>query len=261
MRPTQRGFSLVELAIVLVIIGLVAGATVVSKSLIRTARIRTILTDYENYTTAAKNFRTKYSSIPGDMPDAISVWGAQHATPATCATTASTNALTCNGDGNGIISYSTGSQENFRFWQHLASAGVLDGRYTGVTASGSAYNADPGTNAPKGRLANSGWSAANATNYVGDTEAYELDFGNYLLFGAATATSVTTGVMLTPAEAWSLDLKIDDGKPASGTVIARYWNNLCAEADDGGSADNDLAASYRVDDPTVRCALQFRNLF
>jgi hypothetical protein len=66
---------------------------------------------------------------------------------------------------------------------------------------------------------------------------------------------------LRPVEAYDIDTKIDDGQPARGRVIARFWDNFCSAANDGTSTNDDYDASYRVSDTRIRCALFFRNLF
>src|SRR5436305_84684 len=63
----QFGFTLIELAIVLVIIGLVVGGVLVGRDLIATSQLRATMTQVEKYNTAVKTFRTKYNALPGDM--------------------------------------------------------------------------------------------------------------------------------------------------------------------------------------------------
>ena len=119
-----------------------------------------------------------------------------------------------------------------------------------------------GTNVPASKMSNAGWTASwFIPNYAGDTEVYALDYGNALVFGGAASGNVTYFPVLKPEEAWNVDTKMDDGKPASGKVIARFWNNACAVADDGSSANNDLAASYKLTDTTNQCSLWFRQQF
>lgn len=146
----EKAFSLVELSIVLVILGLLTGGILTGQSLIRASELRSVATDLQRYQAAVHTFRDKYFALPGDMPNATRFWGVQHATPATCITTASTTALTCNGDGNGQVADTT--YEAFRFWQHLANAGLIEGSYSGVTGPDSGFDHVIGVNAPRAKM-------------------------------------------------------------------------------------------------------------
>ena len=97
MKKTS-GFTLVELSIVLVILGLLVGGVLAGQSLIHAAELRAISTELTNYKTAIGAFRDKYLAIPGDMNNAVKFWGAQagstaDGTDATCMalTTAATS--------------------------------------------------------------------------------------------------------------------------------------------------------------------------
>src|SRR3954471_15989161 len=68
----QVGFTLIELSIVLVIIGLVVGGVLVGQDLIKAAQIRSAVSKIEKYNTAVHTFRTKYNALPGDIPNAAS---------------------------------------------------------------------------------------------------------------------------------------------------------------------------------------------
>jgi prepilin-type N-terminal cleavage/methylation domain-containing protein len=70
-----RGFTLVELSIVLVILGLLAGGVLAGQGLIRAAELRSITTDQQRFLIAIRAFRDQYRSLPGDMPNATLVWG------------------------------------------------------------------------------------------------------------------------------------------------------------------------------------------
>ena len=80
----RSGFSLVELSIVLVILGLLTGGILAGQSLIRAAELRSVATESQRYMAALNSFRDKYFALPGDMANATAFWGAQNATPATC---------------------------------------------------------------------------------------------------------------------------------------------------------------------------------
>ena len=101
---TQRGFSLVELSIVLVILGLLVGGVLGGQALIRAAEIRGVLADKDKYIAAVYTFKNKYHALPGDIPNAATLWGLVHANPFNCSTTSTTHpTATCNGNGDGKI--------------------------------------------------------------------------------------------------------------------------------------------------------------
>lgn len=260
----RHGFSLVELSIVLVILGLLVGGVLTGQSLIRAAELRSVTTEFEKYQSAIHTFRDKYFQLPGDMNNATSFWGAAHATPATCLTTAGTGTQTCNGDGDGQVELAAAASqrsEQYAFWAHLANAGLVEGSYTGFSGAGSTSDSVIGTNTPRAKIGNAGWSARTVGVYAGDAASYALDYGSILFVGAKVAGNDLAGPLLKPEEAWNIDTKMDDGKPARGKVIAYYWNNLCAAADDGTHANNDLAASYRLTDSAQQCVLAFVKAF
>jgi len=253
------GFSLIELSIVLVILGLLTGGILAGQSLIRAAEMRAVSTEYSRYVTAAQTFRDKYFAIPGDMTNATSFWGKDNAN---CA--ANTGAIatpgTCNGDGSGLLTSISGSNERFRFWQHLALAGLIEGTYTGLHGGGGNTHALIGTNVPSSKLTATGWSV-HRVNVTGDAERFDYDYGNHLMFGVAKANTATYGAALKPEEAWNIDTKLDDGKPAYGKVIAVYWNNVCTAPVSGAAASSNLNADYRLSDASIQCAFIFKDSF
>ena len=132
----RKGFSLVELSIVLVILGLLVGGVLSGQSLIRAAELRSVSNDLSRYAAAAQTFRDKYFAIPGDMPNATSFWGSAGGAnnDAACQAAQTTAAATCNGDGNGDLLNNNGESEPYLFWKHLANAGLIEGSYSGINA-------------------------------------------------------------------------------------------------------------------------------
>lgn len=256
----QSGFSLVELSIVLVILGLLTGGILGGQALIRAAELRSVTTEYNRYTTAAQTFRDKYLSAPGDMPNSTAFWGDNN-TSCPDAATANGTPGTCNGNGNGIVEgaapAANGTMEGFQVWNQLSLAGMIEGSFSG-TYNGSS-TAVIGTSMPRAKLSNARWHTQSLPNYAGDGNIYAHDYINY--FYLSSASSVGEAPVLRPEEAWNVDTKVDDGRPAYGKVIAIFWNNACAAADDGSSSNNDLNASYRLNDSSLQCGLFFNKSY
>ena len=218
MNRHSQAFSLVELSIVLVILGLLTGGVLAGQSLIRAAELRSVTTQFQNYYTAVATFKDKNFAIPGDMSNATDFWLEAHATPATCKTTDSGGAATCNGDGDGQVDSPTGSDETFRFWQHLANAGLIEGSFTGVAESGGANHTTGGVNAPAGKLGSTAWRATHRTPVAGQ---FNRDYGNTLYVGKHVSNTAPYGVVLTPEEMWGIDTKVDEACLLEG-VLAHY---------------------------------------
>lgn len=261
----KQAFSLVELSIVLVILGLLTGGILAGQSLIRASELRSVTTEYQRYVTATQTFRDKYFAIPGDMPNATRFWGDDNAA---CADGAIPNGSpgTCNGGGNGALDTAAAganaTSETFQYWKQLALAGLIEGNYSGLSGAGGANEHVSGSNAPPSKASNALWGTWHTgPGFVGTGADYALEFGNTLVIGTFNATAHPNGPAFRPEEAWNIDTKLDDGKPAQGKVISNAWNNGCAAADDGSHAANDFNASYRLTDTSPQCALRFRKAF
>ena len=96
-RP-QQGFSLIELSIVLVIIGLLTGGILTGQSLIRASEVRSVATEVAKYRTAVMSFRDQYKALPGDMKNATTFWGSM--TNCGAASPSGTGTQTCNGNND-----------------------------------------------------------------------------------------------------------------------------------------------------------------
>jgi prepilin-type N-terminal cleavage/methylation domain-containing protein len=241
----NKGFSLVELSIVLVILGLLTGGILGGQSLIRAAELRAVSTEYQRYKTAAATFRDKYFALPGDMTNAVSFWP-----------------TATNGNGNGAFETAgaaSGVGEVWGFWQQLSLAALIEGTYTGAAGSAGAFQAVIGTNAPRSRLNNGGWSAYTAlspttqTALPASTGYFEGTYGNVLLIGAAAGIE-TIAPLFVPSEIWNIDTKMDDGKPSTGfirvfessggsTAGQRCYTGVASTSALTGTVDYDLAAT------------------
>lgn len=197
----KRGFSLVEMAVVLVIIGMLIGGVLGGQELIQASKLRSVMSDVEGYKRAIFDFDQQYSALPGDLTNATSLW-----------------ASTADGDGNGIITWNT---EGYRAWQHLRLAGLIPGSYEG-TATGDQAVLD--TNVPRSKLTHAGYSF----DYADGTATYvEGQTGNVLLFGTPGASANTTGAAISAVDAYSIDSKMDDSEPDSGDVRPLAAHTTC----------------------------------
>ena len=255
-RAMKKGFSLVELSIVLVILGLLTGGILAGQNLIRSAELRSIATQFNQFQSATYTFRDKYFALPGDMRNATDFWTLQ-ASGTACITSSSTTAATCDGDGDGILDYSATSNEQYRYWQHLANAGLIEGSYTGVTGPDHAnYDTLPGVNAPRARINNAAWQMYYlASSFVGDAAYFNVNYGNLMYLGV-DQTTIAYYPFLTPEEQWNVDTKMDDGRPAYGKVIALRWNT-CTDA----ANKDDLDSEYLLSDSGAVCSPIFKELF
>ena len=132
MKPAHSGFTLVEIAIVLVIISLLLGGILKGQELIVQARIKNIANDFNGIAAASYTYQDRYKRLPGDDPGA-NRW------------TVAGSAL-AGGNGNGAIGgkgyeSSDDNDENRKFWLHLRLAGLIVGP-TDTIATGSAQPAN-----------------------------------------------------------------------------------------------------------------------
>lgn len=215
-RKSQSGFTLVELSIVLVIIGLIISSVLVGQDLVRSAELRSTITQLEGFNSAVGTFRGKYNGLPGDLRGA--------------------NRFGFVGDGNedGVLTAANtalglAAVENVFFWNHLGSSGaaLIAGSYNGV-----AIETD---NASTAIQVAANLPAAKAGNYWGvfgghptvtaEVAASTAEAGtNFYILGVTGSTTIseyTTAATLTSLEAQNVDSKVDDGRPSTGTVRAR----------------------------------------
>ena len=109
----KHGFTLLELSIVMVIIGLIIGGITVGQDLIRSAEISATVSEINKIKTSINTYRLKYNAFPGDHDNAFAYWGTD------CAASAGL----CNGTGNGLID--DWSYEVTNFWLHMELAELM----------------------------------------------------------------------------------------------------------------------------------------
>jgi prepilin-type N-terminal cleavage/methylation domain-containing protein len=199
---SQRGFTLVELAIVLVIIGLIISAVLKGQELIVSARLKSTISDIDAIRSATNTFRDKYGALPGDYVSAQARIG----TPAGVTWADCDGTVDC--DGNGVIDGDGITSETLLFWNHLAAANMI----SGVSPLGAAIIGDGLPSAPVGG------------GLTVDNELVVNKTAHWITLGSAEATP--TGV-LDSEQALIIDEKADDARPGTGSI--RTITDACTD--------------------------------
>lgn len=232
----RDAFTLIELAIVLVIIGLVVGGVLVGRDLVAAAQLRRTISQKERFEIAASAFKSKYGCIPGDCKGAT-LFG-----------------MYANGNEDGTVGgrlVYTENDEYKLFWRHLYDSGLVGDPLAAGNSlpANSLYGAGPsvaGYHSPACPICRTqaytyggvtvqmgGWGFQQLANV-----SATLDCGNPVTWTSLGGIIPTWSALLlmdgsvglwggggvggavSPANAYGVDAKIDDGMPFSGSVIA-----------------------------------------
>lgn len=182
---SNKGFTLVELSIVLIIIGLVVGGVLAGQSIIASARIQSQITQIDQMKNAIGAFNLRYTCIPGDCSRA-GLFG-----------------LGINGNGDGFLNvdwWGATPDENLNFWVHLAQTQTVP-----FTSDGTST---PGAGLPAAKISKQAFIHAYGASIVGE---------NYLEVGIPNTAEGAFSTL----QASQIDKKVDDGIPESGIVRAQ----------------------------------------
>lgn len=254
-----RGFSLVELSIVLVIVGLLTGGILLGQNLIRNAEIQGVIKELGKYSDAVVAFRERYAALPGDLPDAGDYWGLINTTAATCETTASNGSLTCNGNGDGQIYSGIGGTAFSERWHamiQLKDAGFISGKFNGIAGSGDIAHAVIGQNSPSFPASKSGMTiTTQAVTSTSDSSFYAPAVGTLYHVGGQRSTGSFWTPIFTPEEVWSIDTKMDDGFPGTGPI--RALKSTSALGANCTTTDDPATAAYNLSNETFLCTVMY----
>ena len=198
MAQKQNGFTLIEIAIVLVIIGLLLGGVLKGQELIQSARVRNLISQQDGIKAAYFGFLDRFRAVPGDYNQAAT----------------NIAGVVGNGNNNGRIetlAVGGGIDEHLAVWEHLSKAGFINGSYT--------------------------YAAGNETNTSTATNPYAryLRLVYDSTYGTATPAvrhNLKTGNQVPSDILAEIDRKVDDGNPVGGT----FQFSIYAGSTSGGTA-------------------------
>ena len=187
-RARQAGFTLVEIAIVLVIIGLLLGGVLKGQEMIENAKVKNAINDLKGVTAAYNSYIDRFRTIPGDDGPLATLRARGGAW----------TTITLAGGNNGVLTITPANAfapagEEVPFWQHLRASGFIAGNQALAGVAALPRNAFNGAMA-----------VANNTTAV---------------TGMSTGISVCLGQVPGKA-ARQIDTQEDDGNPATGSVRA-----------------------------------------
>lgn len=262
-----KGFTLVELAIVMTIIGLLIGGILKGQELLENARVTATMAQVKSFEAAVSTFRDIYGGLPGDLKDAD--------TRIPGCTANCTHNLTGGGGGrvgDGFIGdktlieecgyvgtltspISSVHQEDALMWLHLLKAnlisGVSDEMLKTATPNAAWGVTHPAAKVGGGFHAGSEGEPMGCYIYIDDTSGLLLSLSPFVSDSAFIDSAGTPQGVLTPVRAEQIDRKMDDGIPNKGSVFTIGEENKCYEA---GTYP---AYKYMGSSPTKSCSMVF----
>lgn len=267
----RAGFTLIEMSIVLVLLGLLAGGVLAGQTLLKSYRLKGVLEEKEQYVAAVNLFSQKYNAFPGDFAGAAQLWELNSG----CGGASALEIASCDGDNDGYID----ANEFSYVWNHLGQAGLADQTYAisfpADTSLLSNYLLANGT-MPESPIRGAGW-VIRYVGLVGDMQNigyFQGAYGHSLHLMRPDSDDVVAAI--TPVDAQAMDDKMDDGLPARGVFVVLQGSGLgaswelsnpdCTVKANGTTPtdDTDLDATYDAigtDGNAIACTPIFRNVF
>jgi len=216
---SEQGYSLIQLSVVMVIIGLIIGGILTGADLYRSAQIRQTIGQYESYVNAVKSFQAKYQCLPGDCSNAIrkgltpaqGYWIGSGFIPAPAdGDVGNDNGIIVDANSVNVAGNDGLHMEGMNYWAFLRSAGMMS-----FSTSPSYYPM------PLSALGHGHWTVWSNVRRVNALYITEQWGGN-----SALATANCGGEFycpaLSPFEAYQIDEKMDDGLP-DPAVLSGYF--------------------------------------
>lgn len=231
---SQAGFTLVELAVVMIIIGLLIGGVLKGQELITNAQITSTIAQVKGVEGATSTFRDMYNAIPGDLTNPTVRLNSCTAAP-------------CNraGNGNGRITETPGaaaaaSTEALTFWAQLNAADLFSG------VDGTA-NLAWGQGLPEASIGGGFTVGFTADGTLTASTGGVARGGHYLSLRGGPGIVAVGNAALSASQAARIDRKMDDGSANGGSVRAA-----------GGTTCATAAGVYVEANDVVSCSLYVR---
>ncbi|HLD77158.1 MAG TPA: prepilin-type N-terminal cleavage/methylation domain-containing protein [Rickettsiales bacterium] len=236
-RAKRSAFSLIELSIVLIIIGLLIAGVTGGASLIKSSELRSIITEARSWAIAVNGFYNQFDALPGDYGTSVGL--------------ASTD-----GDGDGTIEGNGGGGTNVYegrgAWIHLKSAGILDSTIlsTTFTAVSAVAVTSFGGIIPASKIKASGWdfdyNTTSLQNVVVLTGAMATALSASSSNSFVKGTSIAVGA-ITPTDALAIDAKFDDGVANTGKIRGILSGCFSTTTYTTTDSDKECPLSYQID--------------
>ncbi|MDH4396016.1 MAG: prepilin-type N-terminal cleavage/methylation domain-containing protein [Limnobacter sp.] len=208
--PSQQGFSLLELAIALAVLAVLAGGVLKGSELIQSAKVQSTVTEITNIDTAVSAFEGRYAALPGDFAGASAA-----------------GLGSFSGNGNGLVD--TAGEQGAVF-EHLQRAGFIKGQFTSIELTGATC---PETSCPASPL---GGTFVMGSTLLSDDPA---NGSIQLLLGNATRSKKLADI----------DRKLDDGKAESGDFLILATEGSTCTTDEGlwdEASESNCQAAYKL---------------
>ena len=241
IRRNEEGFTLVELAVVMIIIGLLIGGILKGQELITNARIAATGAQLEAMGAAYNGFRDQYNAIPGDMSTAQAKIEACGNQVASCFDGTGDGTIGVNVGAAGAAGANNAAGEPGNFYGQLLAANFI----TGMDGTNNVVFGEAYPTAPIG----GGFLVGDTRTGVTAFDATEMRPGIWVVVNGITGAVADGSGILTPQQAATIDRRIDDGLAGAGSIVGQDTAANCKAA-----AGDD---AYDVVDSQV-CAIAYR---